>query len=103
MHGEADAIRLRDEHPAVGARAQELLGSCFEGIDRVADARNGGGIDRIFKHEEAAIVKRARLLACDQAKRPAHRRPAEPTIQLMERRARVVRRWKRAHVSITWC
>ncbi len=83
MHGESDAVGLRDTHPAVGPRAQELLGLHFEGIDRIADAHDGRGIDRIFEHEEPALIERMCLLVSDRAKRPAHRRPGESMIQRM--------------------
>ena len=92
MHGEGYSVGLRDAHPAVGTRAQEFLGPHLERIDRIADALDGRGIDRILEHEEAALIERSRLLVGDQAKRPVHRRPGESMIQRMQRGDRVASR-----------
>ena len=69
MHGERDPVRLGDSHPAVGQRAQELFSLSLEGRNRVDDARDGLGIDRIFEHEKPPLVERPRLLVRDQTKR----------------------------------
>src|SRR5271163_1454561 len=96
MHRKTDSVRLRDEHPAVGPRAQELLGLRLEWIDRIADLFNSGAIECIFEHEKPALVERSRLLVADQTKWPPHRRPAESAIQRMKRG-----RLRRAHGSGT--
>ena len=92
VNGESDSVGLCDAHPAVGTRAKELLSLRLERIDRIANAHDGRRIDRIFKHEEAALVERSRLLVGDQSKRPAHGRPTESMIQRMECSDRFVSR-----------